>query len=72
MPTHYNSAAAITAHSSNPNIFDAILVLTTGDLTVAPAQGASVTMTGVPAGTLVPIRTRLVTACPANTVGLRY
>lgn len=74
----FNSAAAITADANNPNVYDAIMVMGGGTLTVVPKSGASVTLTlpAIAAGTsypmIIPIATRLVTACPSNSVGLRY
>jgi len=74
----YNSAAVITPHASNPNNYDAIMVMVGGTLTVKPPMGPSVSLTlpASGAGTsypmIIPISTQLVTAAPANSVGLRF
>jgi len=78
MVMRYDSAFVVAAHASNPNVYDALMVMLGGTLTVVPQQGASVifALPASAAGTaypqIIPIATRLVTACPAGTVGLRF
>lgn len=73
----YEAAVAATAHATDPRVFDAVWFSTTAgaaSCTIVPALGTSVALAGIPTGTVIPIRTLLITALTGTNVacvGLR-
>lgn len=66
LPISYVAAIATSAHASDPRVFDGIWVCGAGNITVTFQQGPSIAFVGVPAGTLLPFKTRLITAATAT------
>ena len=67
----YGSAVAFTAHASDPRIADALWFSTTAGAatcSITPKTSASVDLAGIPTGSVIPIRTRLVTALGGTNV----
>jgi len=69
----YDAAEVFTTHATNPRVYDAIMVGgTSGNITVTFQQGSSQQFLGVPAWTVLPFRTSLVTAATATIlIGLK-
>lgn len=68
----YEAAQVITAHASDPRVFDALWNSAAGTVTVTFQQGGSQQFQTIPAGTVLPFKIRLMTAAAAGTiVGLR-
>ncbi|MEM2960720.1 MAG: hypothetical protein QXQ02_03705 [Halobacteria archaeon] len=61
-PAYYKNASAITPSDTAENAFDAIYVGAAGNLAVVTEGNQSVTLTGVLAGHIYPIRTKKVMA----------
>lgn len=61
-PILATSAAVITPHDTNPNVFNAIYVGGTGNITLIDLAGNSVLISAIPAGTILPIACTLVMA----------
>ena len=64
-PISYTGAVAATAHASDPRVFDAVWLSTTvgvAGITVTFQQGGSVQFSNIPTGSVLPFRTRLITA----------
>ena len=69
-PCTYTAAGAVTAHASDPRVYDGLWCTVTGNVTITFQQGPSIQFLGVPAGTLLPVKTRLITAITATMIGL--
>lgn len=65
------TAAAVTPHNTNKNQFSYLYVGTGGDLVIADEAGTEVTLSNVPTGSWVWVRTSLIkaTSTAANIVG---
>lgn len=72
----FNSAAEVTKSDTLPNIFDSLYVKTAGDgaASIVPFQGsATVAFTGLTAGTVIPVRTKLVLNIGTTVlIGMRF
>lgn len=51
-PILATDAEAVTPHDTNPNVFNALYVGTTGDVAVVTKEGTTVTFQNVPVGIL--------------------
>jgi len=54
-PILATSAAVVTPHDTNPNVFNALYVGGTGNITLIDRAGNSVLISAIPAGTILPI-----------------
>ena len=64
----WGDAEAITKSDTASNAYSAIYVGGAGNLTVVTEAGTTVTFSGVPAGTVLPIRTQKVLAATTATL----
>lgn len=67
----YTGAVAATAHASDPRVFDAVWLSTTAGaatITLTFQQGPSIAFLAVPTGTVLPFRTKLITALGGTNV----
>jgi hypothetical protein len=66
---------AVTKHDTTANVFDAFFVGVTGDVKVTTSTGAVLTLVGVPAYTVIPVRVTLIWSTgttATNIVGCKY
>lgn len=66
LPISYVSAQATSAHATDPRVFDGLWVCGAGNITLTFQQGPSIAFTNIPAGTLLPFKTKLITAATAT------
>ncbi|TGV26342.1 hypothetical protein [Mesorhizobium sp. M4B.F.Ca.ET.143.01.1.1] len=69
------NATAVTKSDSTAVLFNAVYVGGTGDLALRPVNGTAVTFSGVPAGTIIPLkcdRVMSTNTTATNIVGLNY
>jgi hypothetical protein len=64
----WGDAVAITKSDTESNTFSSIYVGGTGAVAVVTEDGTTVTFSGVPAGVILPIRTRKVLAATTATL----
>ena len=74
-PILATTAAAITPHDTNANVFSAIYVGGAGAIAVVTKDGNAVTFAGCLAGTILPVATSVVKSTgttATNLVGLKW
>jgi hypothetical protein len=74
-PILATSAAAVTPHDSNPNVFNALFIGGAGNVKVVTKNGETVTFVGCAAGSILPVATTVVFATDTTAtsiVGLKW